>query len=942
MKKYIETKSKIELIGQAYTGLDDLNDEKNHPFHLLAPNPSSNAAISCIELIFLPNYHGNILLTGNTKSNLEIWQAKSRFPQSIHSTKASAQSLPIASILFDVHTNSLVILISSLSSVPFASKSPKSSGYVEIHLFEFDCLNDEFSFNLKFTETLNKSKKLNQFHPNHNKSIKSSNIILSKLLFSPNEVEKMNFLGNKLLVLWEEHFQSDRVELNLDLFHIDKLSSFYSSINPPAPVQDAYLFFTNFAIPPDSQNNSLVHANLLVSSVEAFNYTNTNKTLNRILPNLPPNPDDLNFEDEKILTVSFDFLFATSGEITKHSYISSPRKVLHQLYLSLLTQFDSNTLLYQLNQCKSVHLIDSISENEIMFEIFDVLLRNNMISAICKYVSKVTRLELISEWLLHRFSNLHHFITTELLSVYEKTKEKNRKNHEKSETIRNEKNEVEEIILLLKDFENILACLFLPENWSKFEKNKVILKLEALVASIEWDLQFSQVVAWFLEESKIFLHEKALHDALKKSQEKSKIPFKKSGKNFDDGDADEEAAFIDLLVLESDLPSNFAYPPDSSADLIGKIFGKAPPAPSDLHTTRSFVENKFKVIFYYLQDLERVLTGSGAENDVSSPFSEKLMNFHEFFYSKQQKNQITEAFATRFSGILTKEAENEVRGYWNIDNHDLEEASRHLLVPNTPIHFPIQTLQAFHARFDLVQRFLFQENAFFTKENHKKIIEILLKFNNILLALQFIRKQCVSTINVDFSQQKLLLSILFAFCLEKNKMEALFLFPLSQEEESLLLQFLGEHKKYDLKNLYFLQRSKFMASIYYQSQLPANVKHQLKSKALFDNYLTVLPPVISSYVQQNKYLLEELQSQAAAPSAKFALPSVPSSSSFAKPSSIFAPVTPKVSANTPYKKVNVRETPQLFTPFTRSSKAKGRPNNVESTTPSAIPFVPFK
>src|SRR3990167_7574782 len=41
MKKYIETKSKIELIGQAYTGLDDLNDEKNHPFHLLAPNPTS-------------------------------------------------------------------------------------------------------------------------------------------------------------------------------------------------------------------------------------------------------------------------------------------------------------------------------------------------------------------------------------------------------------------------------------------------------------------------------------------------------------------------------------------------------------------------------------------------------------------------------------------------------------------------------------------------------------------------------------------------------------------------------------------------------------------------------------------------------------------------------------------------------------------------------------
>ena len=912
-----------EVVLKSYDSIKDLRKSWNQPFFVLDRDeddrqiPVRSLYITCIKHVYSKS-HGRLLFVGSNHGSIEIWSLNS-LKRIINRGNSSKIRIPVFgfSIINDNNlsgSRSLIVTYSQLdntrSSLIAGSKSQAEMELFEIVFEDSNMIDDDDDLIKSITLKSTGYKKIFRDSSISEKK-KASRLLHSEMLFSQNNEEE------KCIFIWGCLRSSKKIDIHVDLLHLGWIGQLSNAS------QEEESWYTKFEVP--SFQGNFVTALFLNQSVDQF-FTNYNDKLDENLyKNIKSNNNNSTIK-KRIYSTSFEFMAGTKSSITTISYLGEPQQVLRNISDNIRELTSQSKLKQELQKCIDVGLIQSITENESLFDLFDILLHQNMLCILCKHISTASRVEPISEWILRKCS-----ILLKLIKIIHQ--------QEPLEPFMIQNSiYVSSITTVLSNLSIMIQSL-LQENNRFNAKDQKFIQLQDALSKLEIESQYLELWSWFNQ-----------HNLLIVKPKKSDII---------------DEPIISLLCNAANIDERYL------SKSPWKLLNHAWENYNDPSDTLILI-SKLKVIYYYLLSLCIIKVTSYSESIVSfsRTFSQILSPLHQkqvkgFWLLDRHENEVysVRANAAKYLGF----------DYKAVNITDM--AYSFLTGPGVPIDWSGRLFRQFYKlNYEYAERFIQRDDLVFSKKDHQLILTLILP-KNLYLSIRFIRYKCKITLEYDQEHFTMLFNQVFNYCLENDKVESLFLLSFTRDEEELLLKFLEKNShKTDKRVLYYLQRSQFIKAI--KTSNESNSREDYSH--LVNNYKSVLPPIMiqntkksimmnsssskddypmiksssskmeidtssikSSPVRQYSYLKTPKTEKV---SSKFLQTKTPFQAPTAEQQIINSkrrqPFTPHIIPNTPASKIRMVHGTKSFAPFQRSSTRKTPrvSSSQSSSNPKAIPL----
>ena len=873
-----------------------------------------NIFITCFKQIKTLNNGSNLLLVGTNQGSIEVWSLDRliRLANFASKVKKAVISFAFSKQISEVLPESLFVTFGPLDKTK-ARFFGTMKGLSEFHLFK-----------IKFDENgklLLQSKGYSRIlqHSNTNKKVTYSRLLYFEIL---------PCLGTeKCLFIWQVG-RSSSAEICMELLNFDKI------IDIRQNEDEQKNWFTVFNV---ECSGPIVNGLLLLQSVVDFE---SQMKLQYVDELFTSNPNLSRFR--QCYSVSFDILIGSKGFVNSYSFLGAPQQRLHNIANEIQNLNTSEKLSNELRKCVNVGLLHSLTD-DIMFDLFDLLLQQNMLATLCKHISVASRLGPIAAWTFKKTQLLQN---NKLFSLQFDNPKDLPSYHQTNA-----------ISLTIHNLIVIVNSLFNESHKLDIKKDDYSILLECSKI-LEKNSQYLELWCWFFQHDLLFAD------------------------YFNPCDSFDKENSMNIQELSKFAQVDLAYPPKTPRHALFSIWEH-----SD-HLTNSLLAYKLQFLYYYLIDCSVKAT----------------LTPNQGF---QHNKVILHSFTSTFSQILTPIMQKVVQGYWLLDNYSishakgadaakylsldkqnirlLDAACSNLTFPGSKLDWSGKIFKQFlELDENVAEIFLNHGDINISKKEQFHVLRLILP-KNLFLSLHFIRKFSQVTLQYDVDHFKDLLFSLFGFCKENHCIESLFLFPFNHIEENLLMEFLSSiNHKNDLRVLYFLQRSQFVKGI----SIAENSNATERYSNLVNNYKSVLPHALfdfaspssksiyhkiptavfanSSFIQNNNFDQNDNHlggmdmdynnspSSASPPQRLLPLLKTPKTervrSQLLKHDAFIAPsleqskrknqpFTPHVVPNTPVSRIRMVHGSAKFAPFQPSSARRpNTPHRTLNKTPKSIPF----
>ena len=877
-----------EVITEGYDSSNDLRQIWNHPYIVLDQDeygkeiPSRRTSITATKFTEDKKI-GRVLFVGTEEGSIEIWSLE-RLQRLLRvQPKSKRAAISSFAITNESTTGSLLITFGPLDKTRNDILGlPQTISDIKLFTVKFSVDESPSLLYTGYSRSLRSSR--------DDKKAKSSRVMFSSML------ERIGGPAEKCLFIWEIPSRKSS-EVCMELLNSDQMIELKQS------EEEKKRWYTKFDV---QTSGSIVSATLLPNSVEDFEL----KTQGDVVTELYKNPPTKTFRNSH--SVSFDILVGARGSIKTFSFAGAQQQRLNYIATNIRELLSSSTRLREeLLQCKAVSLIQTTTD-DYLFNLFDLLLQQNLLTTLCKHIAIASRLEPITEWVIQKCEQLQHhrifeFIAKGKIDVSSSVQQANA------------------LAMAINSLIVLINALFMEH--SRFDAaSKHYTKLQEIFALLQQNSQFLELWNWFTRHELFFLA-------------------------FGPGKPPESTTNINLLCEVAKV--NSSYPPKNPRELLCDVWGQLNPT-----MDAQLLVNKLQVIYYFLLDASVKSSGGGIANNklILDSFAFTFAQVLTVPIQKQVHGywlldniQMSHSLSANASKYLS--FENQCVSL-------IDVAYSSLSYPGVSLEWPSTIFQQFVAIDEAyAARFLQHADFSLAVDDHRPMLDLLLP-KNLFLSLQFVRTQCKSTLDVDSQHLADLLNYIFEYCRIDNCIESLFLLSFTRDEEALLFQYLSEHyQDADPRVLYYLQRSQFVKAV----DLSENSEVSERCSHLVNNYKSVLPHAMFSAPRPKDITSMDIEKsgdiQMQEPSSPQRLSSflrTPKTEKIhskivqhrAFPAPTLAqnnnrsvqPFTPHVVPNTPASRIRMVHGSAKFAPFQRSSARRTPRQSTSMATPKVIPF----